>query len=55
MPQAGRLLGIGRNAAYEAGRERGEIPVVKIGKVLRVPKLALQRMLDVCERANTEV
>jgi excisionase family DNA binding protein len=46
VPQAGRLLGIGRNAAYEAAAT-GKIPVVKIGKLLRVPKLALQRMLDV--------
>jgi excisionase family DNA binding protein len=45
VPEAGRLLGIGRNAAYEAAR-RGEIPTIKIGKLLRVPLVALQRKLE---------
>lgn len=44
VEEAGRLLGIGRNQAYEAIR-RGEIPVVRIGKRLLVPKAALERML----------
>jgi excisionase family DNA binding protein len=45
VPEAGRLLGIGRNAAYEAAR-RGEIPTIKIGKLLLVPLVALQRKLE---------
>jgi excisionase family DNA binding protein len=45
--EAAKLLRIGRNAAYE-GIQRGEIPSVKIGRRLLVPKAALQRMLD-CE------
>jgi excisionase family DNA binding protein len=36
VPQAGKWLGVGRNAAYEAAR-RGEIPTIKIGRLLRVP------------------
>jgi excisionase family DNA binding protein len=45
VEDAGRILGIGRNSAYEAVR-RGEIPVIKIGKLLRVPVVALERMLE---------
>jgi excisionase family DNA binding protein len=43
--EAGRWLGIGRNASYEAAR-RGEIPTVRIGRLLRVPVVVLERMLD---------
>jgi excisionase family DNA binding protein len=45
VPEAGRVLGIGRNAAYEAAR-RGEIPTIKIGRLLRVPVVAMERMRD---------
>jgi excisionase family DNA binding protein len=45
VEEAGQILGIGRNSAYEAVR-RGEIPVIKIGKLLRVPVAALERMLE---------
>lgn len=45
VPEAGAQLGIGRNASYDAAR-RGDIPVIKLGKLLRVPKLAIERMLD---------
>jgi excisionase family DNA binding protein len=38
-------LGISRNAAYEAC-SRGEIPTLRIGKRLLVPKAALDRMLS---------
>jgi excisionase family DNA binding protein len=44
VPEAGRALGIGRNAAYAAARN-GELPTVKIGKRLLVPIMALQRLL----------
>jgi excisionase family DNA binding protein len=42
---AAKILGISRNTAYEAART-GAIPVVKIGKRLLVPKVALDRLLD---------
>ena len=46
VPEAGRdYLGLGRNASYEAAR-RGEIPVLKFGGKLRVPVVALERMLE---------
>lgn len=44
VPEAARLLGVGRTCAYEAAA-RGEIPVLRIGRMLRVPKAALMRML----------
>lgn len=45
VPEAGRILGVGRDAAYEAAA-RGEIPVIRIGRLRRVPKTALERMLE---------
>jgi Helix-turn-helix domain len=46
VPEAGRrYFNLSRNAAYAAA-ERGEIPTVKIGRLLRVPVRALERMLD---------
>lgn len=44
VEEAGRLLGIGRNQAYEAAK-RGDFPTIKIGKRLLVPKAALDKML----------
>jgi excisionase family DNA binding protein len=44
ISEAGRLLGIGRNQAYEAAKA-GEIPVIRVGKRLLVPKAALDRLL----------
>ena len=44
IPAAGQALGISRNAAYEAAR-RGEIPTIRIGRLLLVPKVAFERML----------
>ncbi|MDP1583938.1 MAG: helix-turn-helix domain-containing protein [Bradyrhizobium sp.] len=46
VPEAGkRYFELSRNAAYAAA-ERGEIPTIKIGKLLRVPVRALEQMLD---------
>jgi hypothetical protein len=45
VPEAGRVyFGIGKNAAYAAAR-RGDLPVIKIGGKLRVPVVALERLL----------
>lgn len=40
---AGRALGIGRQAAYEAVR-RGDIPAIRLGRSWRVPLAALDRL-----------
>jgi hypothetical protein len=46
VPEAGeKYFGLCRNAAYEAAR-RGDIPTIKIGRLLRVPVRALEKMLD---------
>ena len=38
VPEAGALLGLSRNASYEAAK-RGDFPTIKLGKLIRVPKL----------------
>lgn len=44
VEEAAKRLRIGRNAAYE-GVHRGEIPSIRIGKRLLVPRAALNRLL----------
>jgi excisionase family DNA binding protein len=45
VPEAGKHLGLSRNASYAAAR-RGEIPVLRFGKKLRVSTSRLERMLE---------
>jgi len=45
VADAGRALGISRGTAYRAAR-RGEIPVLRFGKRVVVPKAALARLLE---------
>ena len=45
VPEAGELLGLGRDAAYEAAK-RGEIPALRFGRLLRVPIVAIERLLE---------
>lgn len=44
IPEAAKVLGIGRSAAYEAART-GQIPTIKIGKRILVPVTALELLL----------
>lgn len=44
VEEAGRLLGLGRSAAYEAVR-RGEIPSLRLGRRRVVPTASLRRLL----------
>lgn len=44
VDEVAEILGIGRNGAYE-GVKSGEIPSIRIGKRILVPKAALDRML----------
>jgi excisionase family DNA binding protein len=44
VPEAGRIVGLGKNASYDAAH-RGELPVLRFGRILRVPRAALERML----------
>ncbi|MCP1931802.1 helix-turn-helix domain-containing protein [Bradyrhizobium elkanii] len=46
VPEAGkRYFGLCRNSAYAAA-ERGDIPTIRIGRLLRVPVRALEQMLE---------
>jgi excisionase family DNA binding protein len=45
IEEAGRKLDLSRNGAYAAAA-RGEIPTIRIGRLLKVPKTAFQRLLD---------
>ncbi len=44
VPDAGSRLGLGRNASYDAAR-RGQLPVLRFGRKLVVPRIAFERML----------
>ena len=46
VPAAGKkYFGLSRNGAYDAAA-RGDLPTIRIGRLLRVPVRALERMLD---------
>ena len=45
IPETARMLGISRGLAYELARS-GQIPVLRLGKRLLVPKIALERLLS---------
>ena len=51
VEEAGRVMGIGRSAAYSAAA-RGDIPAIRIGKRLVVPVRALERLLDSAGRGQ---
>jgi hypothetical protein len=46
VPTAGRrYFGIGKNLSYDAAR-RGQIPTIRVGRLLRVPVAAMERLLE---------
>ena len=45
IDEAAKILGISRNTAYDAVKS-GQVPTVKIGRRLLVPRAALERMLE---------
>jgi len=46
VPAAGeKYYGLGRDGSYRAAR-RGDIPTVKVGRLLRVPVAAMERKLE---------
>jgi len=46
VPMAGEIYyGLGRNASYEAAK-RGDIPTIKVGRLLRVPVAAMEKRLE---------
>lgn len=44
VEEAARVLGVGRNTAYEAVKH-GDLPVIRIGRRMVVPKAAIERLL----------
>jgi hypothetical protein len=45
VPEAGAKLGLSRAGSYDAAA-RGEIPTIRIGRLLKVPRIAFDRMLE---------
>lgn len=52
VPEAAELLGLSRNFGYELAR-RGEIPIIKFGKRMLVPKAKFEKMIN--EQEEREV
>jgi hypothetical protein len=51
-PEAGRIyFRLGRNASYDAAR-RGDLPTIRIGRLLRVPVAAMEQRLTEVRRAR---
>lgn len=44
VPEAGRALGVGPSLSYRLAKA-GQIPVLRLGRKLRVPLAALEEML----------
>ncbi|HEX9322846.1 MAG TPA: helix-turn-helix domain-containing protein [Xanthobacteraceae bacterium] len=45
LTEAARILRISKNTAYAAA-QRGDLPVLRIGRLKRVNRRALQQMID---------
>ena len=48
VPEAAEILGISRNFAYELVKQ-GQLPVIRLGKRLLVPKIGLEKKLAEAE------
>jgi hypothetical protein len=54
VPEAGKkYFDLSRDSSYRAA-ERGEIPTIRIGRLLRVPVRAMERLLDGVERTGAD-
>jgi hypothetical protein len=51
VPEAGAMLGLTRNGSYEAAK-RGDLPTIRIGGLIKVPKVAFHRMLEQPKQAG---
>ena len=45
VPEAAAMLGLSRNFAYELVEQK-QLPVIKFGKRLLIPRVALEKMLE---------
>jgi excisionase family DNA binding protein len=53
VEEAGEFLGLGRSSAYEAVR-RGELPVLRFGRTIRVPTARLRVLLGIDPQSEAE-
>ena len=53
VAETAKLLGVSRNGAYEA-IARGDVPSIRLGRRLLVPRAALLQMLDAAGRCSSE-
>lgn len=53
VPEAGQLLGIGRDAAYAAAA-RGELPTLQLGRTIRVAVPKLLQLVGLPQTIETE-
>jgi len=53
VPEAAELLGFSRNFGYELART-GQIPILRFGKRMLVPKAAFDKMLGVSPENEAE-
>lgn len=52
VPEAGkRYFGLSRNGSYDAA-ERGDIPTIPVGRLLRVPVRAMEKKLNAVGENN---
>ena len=52
VPEAGAMIGLGRNASYEAAKE-GRIPVLRIGALKIVPRGTWLQMIGATNATNS--
>lgn len=52
--EAGKLLGLSRGLMYEAIRT-GQIPSIRIGRRILIPRAALERLLENPKSHNTAI
>jgi len=45
VPEAAAMLGVSRNYGYELVKQ-GQLPVIRFGKRLLIPRVALEKMLE---------
>jgi len=54
VPEAGKkYFDLSRDSSYRAA-ERGEIPTIRVGRLLRVPVRAMERLLDGVESTGAD-
>ena len=53
VPEAAQLLGFSRNFGYELART-GQIPIIRFGKRILVPKAAFHEMLGLLPEKEAE-